>query len=222
MGVDMGPRHRQPTAGGFVWFLVILLVAFILIFIFGSWAARAQEAGQVVDMRPAAIAVVEWLGAAAVALANIGLALGIRWLKTRTGIDRSTLERIDAERLSDIIHHGINFTIAAAKTEVAKPDSRINKVELDNRFLSSVATYVNEAAPGILSNFTLREERLKEMILARMPAYFGEVAVAGGASPTITTSRVGEQMGVQAAPAVGGQPAPVVLPPASDTSGSTG
>jgi hypothetical protein len=222
MGVDMGPRHRQPSAGDIVWFLVILLVAFILLFIFGSWAARAQEAGQVVDMRPAAIALIEWIGSAALTVATAAGGLAMRWLAWRTKLDRSRLEEEYNRRIGDLIHRGIEFAITSAKTEVAKPDSPINKVVLDNWFLAQAASYVNQRAPELLGYFTVRPEALQEMILARMPAYFGEVAVAGGASPTITTSRVGEQMGVQAAPAVGGQPAPVVLPPASDTSGSTG
>jgi hypothetical protein len=219
----IGSPRRDPGSRAAVWVaFAVAIAAVVALFLLGLAAsAGAQEVG-VVDMRPAALALIEWLGAAAAAVATAGGAVFVRWLSWRTGLDRSMLEREYNARLNDIIHNGINFAIAAARTEVAKPDSAIQKVELNNWFLSAAATYVNQAAPALLQHFAIDASRLQEMILARMPAYSGEVPVQGGASPTLTTSRVGAAMGIPAAPAASGQPAPVVLPAASDSPATTG
>jgi hypothetical protein len=218
-----GHSRRAPGARAGVWVaLAVAFAAVVALFLLGSWAASAQEVGQTVDLRPAAMAVVEWLGALALTVASAAGALAVRWISMRTGLDHSMLEREYNARLNDIIHSGINFAIAAARTEVAKPDSPINKVELNNWFLTAAATYVNQAAPQLLAHFSITPERLQELILARMPGYFGEVHPLGGASPTLTTERVGEAMGIPAAPATSGQPAPVVLPATSDSTAATG
>jgi len=217
-----GHSRRSPGGRAAAWVaFAVAIAAVVALFLLGLAAsAGAQEVG-VVDMRPAALALVEWLGVTALAVAHAVAALGIRWISTRTGLDRSMLEREYAARLGDIIHSGINFAIAAGRTEVAKSGS-ISRLELNNWFLSAAATYVNQAAPQLLQHFAISDSRLQEMILARMPAYFGEVPVQGGASPTLTTERVGEAMGIPAAPATSGQPAPVVLPATSDSTAATG
>lgn len=207
--------HKGPSAGDKVIGLLVAGLAVLLLFLLGIWAVNAQEVaapgGVAVDLRPSALALIEMLGAAALAIANVAGVIFTRWMAAKTGLERSRLEAEYNARIGDIIHRGIEYAITTMKNEAAKPDSPITKVEFNNQFLGLVATYVNTGAKGLLDEMRVSEGRLLELIVARLPAYFADVPVQGGASATPTAASVGRQMDIPVAPPVSGQTAPPVV-----------
>lgn len=207
--------HKKPGARDAFAGLVVAIAAVVALFLLGVWAVSAQEVAApgagVADMRPAAVALIEWLGVAAGAVVNVAGFLFVRWLSVRSGLDRSRLEAEYSTRIGDLLHKGIEYAITTAKNEAAKSDSPITAVKLDNWFLGVAASYVNKRAPELLGYFKIDEQALQEMIIARMPAYFTEVPVTGGVVATPTAVTVGDKMGIPAAPANSGQPAPAVV-----------
>lgn len=206
--------HKGPSTSDKVVGLIVAGVAVLLLFLLGIWAANAQGAAPgaaVVDMRPAALSLIEIFGAAALAVANVAGVIFTRWMAAKTGLERSRLEAEYNTRLGDIIHRGIEYTITTMKNEAAKPDSPITQVKFDNQFLGLVASYVAQGAPELIRHFRVSEGRLLELIVARLPAYFADVPVQGGASATPTAASVGRQMDIPVAPPVSGQAAPPVV-----------
>lgn len=142
-------------------------------------------AAQTVDMRPAVSQVFDY---ALTALATVLTVLGgfaIRFVSSRIGLANSQLEADLASRLNDIIHRAIDYAKTTAQNEVNKPGSGISKVVVDNWFLSMAASYVNRSAPEIIKKFALSQQRIEEMIIARLPGY--EVPIQGGLPAPETT-----------------------------------
>lgn len=169
---------------------------------------------QTVDLRPAGNAVVEWLAGLLLLVLSTLAGVATNWLRVRTGLITSETEALAAARLNDIIHRGIDFAKISAQNEVNKPGSGLEAVKFDNYFISLAASYVVRSAPDILKRFTISQDRLLELIMARLPAYTPEVPVTGGVAATETTRAVNREMGVQTVRTTSAQPAPVAVPTA--------
>lgn len=188
------------TAVALLWAVVFLL--------FGSTVAEAQT----VDMRQPAVDVLTvvagLLGTALTALASVA----VRLVFAKFGLANSQYEQNLNDRLNDIIFKGIDFAFATAVNEVRKPGSGLEAVKFDNYFMSVAASYIAPRAGGILSKFKVTQEKLEEMIWARIPAYMQtapSVPVTGGAATPATVREVSREMGRGvSSPAT--QPEPVV------------
>lgn len=174
---------------------------------------------QTVDMRGPAIDVLTvvagFLGTALTALAGVG----VRLVMAKFGLANSQYEQNLNDRLNDIIHKGIDFALATAVNEVQKRGSGLEAVKFDNYFMSVAASYIAPRAAGILTKFKVSQEKLEEMIWARIPAYASigvPVPVTGGASTPATVKAVSREMGRPVTePAA--QPKPVVATDMKET-----
>lgn len=185
-------------------FMIAWALAFVL---FGSAAAEAQT----VDLRSPAVEVLTWLATLLTTVLIAVATIATRFLFAKFGLTNSQFEQNLNDRLNDIIHKGMDFALANAVNEVQKPGSGLEAVKFDNYFISMAASYVAERAPGILQRFTVSQQKLEEMIWARIPAYMQTVPITGGASKPETARAVEAVTGTKE-PA-----APVVVEPKRET-----
>jgi len=176
----------------------------------------APSLAQTVDLRTPAGEVVTYLfGMLATALTALA-SVAIRLVMVKVGMQNSALEQNLNDRLNDIIFKGMDFAQATAENEILKKGSGLEAVKFDNYFISLAASYVAERAPDILKKFTVTQEKLVEMIWARIPAYAQTVPVMGGASTPATGKAVAAVTGGPSIPARA-QPAPVIEQPKTET-----
>ena len=142
--------------------------------------AQPVLAQTVVDMRPAANAFIEWAAGALLTVLTVLGGFGLRFITAKIGLANSEFERSLNDRLNEIIHRGIDYAYTTAQNEVNKPGSGITEVKFDNWFMAMAATYVVRSAPEIIKKFNLTQERIEQLISARMPAYLANVPIAGG------------------------------------------
>lgn len=178
-------------------------------------AALAEPVvAQTVDMRGPAADVLTWvagvLGTALTVLASVA----VRFVMAKFGLANSQYEQNLNDRLNDIIHKGIDFAMATAMNEVQKPGSGLAAVKFDNYFMSVAASYIAPRAAGILAKFNVSQEKLEEMIWARIPAYMNIVPVTGGAATPATVKEVNRVTGSGGS---GDAVAPVVVEPRTET-----
>lgn len=189
----------------------VAAVLVAMIAVYGS-AAMAQT----VDMRGPATdiltGVAALLGTALTALASVA----VRLVFAKFGLANSQYEQNLNDRLNDIIHKGIDFAFATAINEVQKPGSGLAAVKFDNYFMSVAASYIAPRAGEIITKFKITQEKLEEMIWARIPAYMTQVPVTGGASTPATVKEVSREMGRPVTDPVA-QSAPVVVEPRTET-----
>lgn len=169
---------------------------------------------QTVDLRSPALEVVTWLfGLLATILSALGT-VAIRLVMSRTGFSNSQLEQNLNDRLNDIIFKGMDYALATAKNEVMKKGSGLEAVKFDNYFMSLAASYVAERAPQILKRFSVTQQKLEEMIWARIPAYVQTVPITGGATTSETAKQVAAVTG---GPEAATSTPPVVVQPKAET-----
>lgn len=155
---------------------------------------------QTIDVRPTAVTVLEMaLTALATVLTVVG-GVGIRVATNWVGLSNSRLEQSLQERLDFIIHQGFEYAKTAAVNEIMKDGSGLDRVKVDNWLMKTVGDYVMKAAPGILARFKINEERLRELVLARVPAHFALPAptsepVSGGVAATPITKDANAELG---------------------------
>lgn len=174
----------------------LLLIAAIVLTIGLIGYANAQT----VDMRPGAMATIDYIASAVGAVLTVLTGFGIRFLNARTGLLNSEMEASLSARLNDIIYRGIDYARLMAENEVQKPGSGLQQVRFDNIFVSWAASYVNNNAPGILKRFQITDARLFDMIAARIPGYAAPsvaVPVTGAVPQTGIVSEVARQVPTQ-------------------------
>lgn len=146
---------------------LLLLFAGLLTLFAILYSAHAQT----VDMRPTALATIDYVATALGVVLTTLAGFGIRFLNARTGLLTTETEHNLALRLNDVIYRAIDYARIMAENEVKKPGSGLTEVKFDNIFVSWAASYVNNNAPGILARFQITDARLFDMIAARLPGY---------------------------------------------------
>jgi hypothetical protein len=205
--VKMGSFIRRHWAG--IVAVTLLIVVALVVNVTGAHA-------QTVDMRQPAVDVLTvvagLLGTALTALAGVA----VRLVFAKFGLANSQYEQNLNDRLNDIIYKGIDFAFATAVNEVQKKGSGLEAVKFDNYFMSVAASYIAPRAAGILSKFTVTQEKLEEMIWARIPSYMQTVPVTGGAKTPETVKAVSREMGRDVSSPTA-QPAPVIATDMKET-----
>lgn len=182
------------------------VTAAAVLMVIGTIAASAQT----VDMRQPAVDVLTWVGGFLGTALTVLASVAVRFVFAKFGLANSQYEQNLNDRLNDIIHKGIDFAMATAINEVQKPGSGLAEVKFDNYFMSVAASYIAPRAAGILAKFNVSQEKLEEMIWARIPAYAQIIPVTGGASTPATVKAVSREIGRPVTePAT--QPPPVVV-----------
>lgn len=145
-------------------FYIMLAALAVLLFVVGIGPAFAQEAtGGVIDFSPIinelALAVATVASAALLYLAK----LGRDWFKARTGVEL----QISDEQMRAVLDKAIQYGIALAVGRLSGKAT----LTVANAQVAQIANYVIAAVPGALKNFGITEERLQDMIRARLIAW---------------------------------------------------
>jgi len=155
--------------------LVAIFAAIAILFCYPAFAQEAAtpaaESGGVIDFTPIlnelALAVATVASAALLYLAK----LGRDWFKARTGVEL----QISDEQMRAVLDKAIQYGIALA---VGRLGNRA-QLAVSNAQVAQIANYVIAAVPGALKNFGITEERLQDMIRARLIAWTdGKAGVA--------------------------------------------
>jgi len=101
------------------------------------------------------------LPAVFVAVQKIG-DIGFSWLRTKTPFYFLVPEEKVREAVENAIHFGVNFAVQKAK------DSGALAVKTDSAFVITALEYVKEAVPQALQRFGITDERLADMVRARI------------------------------------------------------
>tara|TARA_R110000772_G_scaffold66361_1_gene147798 strand:- start:5547 stop:5903 length:357 start_codon:yes stop_codon:yes gene_type:complete len=83
------------------------------------------------------------------------------WLKTKTPFGFLISETAVKETLQEAIQFGVDFAVVKAKESSAR-------VEVDNAFLLNAIKYVKDSVPDALKRFNITDERLADMVRARI------------------------------------------------------
>lgn len=160
----------------------LLAAAVGALLILACYPALAQEAtGGVIDFSPIlnelALAVATVASAALLYLAK----LARDWFKAKTGVEL----QISDEQMRAVLDKAIQYGIALA---VGRLGSKAT-LTVGNAQVAQIANYVIAAVPGALKNFGITEERLQDMIRARLVAWTEgktkvEIEPATPAAPT--------------------------------------
>lgn len=154
-------------------FLAVFLMAFGVALL--PLLLSAPAWAQTVDVRPLAGSTLEWVATTLAGVLTVLAGFGVRFVSSKIGLANSDLEASLNARLNEIIHRGIDAAYMRALSEVNNPSSGLQAVKVDNIFIGWVFDYVSKAAPGILAKFNAHD-RLRDMILARIPNYMPQLA----------------------------------------------
>jgi hypothetical protein len=122
-----------------------------------------------IDFTPLAVQGLDILQMAALVLGGILTKFAVSWLSTATGLKNAEMERVLADQANAILNRAISMAYAAALAKVNDPNSPIKKVEFDNVFINMAVNYALTSMPGIIAKFGLTEQRIRDMIIARLP-----------------------------------------------------
>jgi hypothetical protein len=87
--------------------------------------------------------------------------IALAWLRTKTPFGYMIPEEVVAENLKSAIDFGVKFaTVKAKETNL--------KVEFDNVFIQNAVTYVKDSVPDALERFNIDDQRLADMVKARL------------------------------------------------------
>jgi hypothetical protein len=175
------------------------LVAMVLL----GGAAWAQST---VDVRPTAVAVIDWIGGAATIVGGVVAGFLVRFLNSRAALLNAQQEAALVDQLRGIIGRGIQYAMTLAKSEVSKEGSGLARITVDNWFIKVAADYAQEAAPGILKRFYPDPEKmrrkLEDMVIATIPDYF-PVGVTANTTPAVAGGLTATPIAAAATQAVG-------------------
>ncbi len=134
------------------------------------------------DLTPLVSPLLQVLAVVASGAATALLGLGIGWVKKKTNLADAEFESVLADRANDIVNRGIQYAITAMENEAKKPGSSITTVRVDNVFMRIALDYIVRAMPGIIEQFGLTPDRIREMIMARIGDYSGLIKTEGAAA----------------------------------------
>ncbi len=170
-------------------FMVSLAISFILASPVLAQVA-AQAAGGGVDFTPVANTMITTVGSALGVAATIVAGFLVQFLFSKAKLNDSQLEQLMVARLNDILLKAIDFGEAWMKAQVADPSSPIKHLTFNNLVLDVMARYAVASAPEIIAKFKLTDDRIKDMIKARIAPYLAAPKVDGGELKTITAGDV--------------------------------
>lgn len=114
-----------------------------------------------VDFTDTVLYIISILVPAAFAVANYAAKTLVAWLSTKTPFAFLIPEEKVAKALQDAIKYGVQYANQRAKEEKIV-------VEFDNEFIANAATYVKDSVPDALKRFGITDERLADMVRARL------------------------------------------------------
>lgn len=112
----------------------------------------------------------------------------VRWFASKTGLQDSEFEHLAAARVNDILHRGIEYAEGWAKAQISDPKSQIRHVQFDNFFLEQAVKYAVRSMPDLIGYFKLTEDRIADMIRARINGFI-DVPEANSNALSLMTSR---------------------------------
>lgn len=126
------------------------------------------------DLSPLAVQAIDIVQLAAVTLGGVLVTFAVRWLSAATGVNNAQLEALLVSQANTILHRAIGFAHAAALAKINDPNNPMKHVEFDNVFIQMAANYAMRSMPDIIRKLGLTEERIRQLIIARLPDYINE------------------------------------------------
>lgn len=145
-----------------------------------------------VDFSPLANNLINAFVVVATVAAGILTKFGSSFLASKTKMNDAAFEALIADRLNAILLKAIDYAEIHMKAEVADPKSAIRDVRIDNFFVRTAVDYAIRSAPDIISYFKLTNERIADLIRARLNPYVpapiadsGSIVAIGMAPPAV-------------------------------------
>lgn len=88
------------------------------------------------------------------------------WLNSKTVLTQTEIDDHLADRINEMAHRGIAY----AKTIAAEKFGKID-IPVDNWFLNMAAEYAMRSIPDTVKKYNIGEDRMIEIIKARLPEY---------------------------------------------------
>jgi hypothetical protein len=167
-----------------------MIAAFLLAMTFSFMLCApvfAQVAsGGGVDFTPVANTLITTVGSGLGVAFTVVAGFLMQFLFAKAKLNDAQLQQLMASRLNEIILKGIDFGEAWLKAQVADPSSPIKHMTFNNLVLDVMARYVVASAPEIIAKFKLTDDRIKDMIKARVAPYLVTPVPDSGELKTIT------------------------------------
>ncbi len=146
--------------------LRILAVSAVFITV-GSPAFAADG----LDVTPVVTQVVDFVFIGLGVAAGVLVKFAVGWLSAKAKVEDQAFKALATERVNQILYHAIEYTEAYIKSEIAKPDSPLRNVQINNFFVKTAAQYaisVMSGKGGLKEVFGLTEDDIKDRILTRL------------------------------------------------------
>lgn len=142
---------------------IVLSIVVVLAALCGSAMAQGIDVNPVLTTVIVPLAVTVLSG-----VASAVLALGYSWLKVKWGVD---IEAHHRAALHSAIVSGINLAVSKVGSL-----GRVPEIPVSNPFKRMALDYVLKSVPDAIKKFNLTEEKIEQMILAKIPQVIGETA----------------------------------------------
>jgi hypothetical protein len=138
-----------------------------------------------VDFSPLAMQVITIASLALTAIAGWLAKFAVGWLASKTRINDSEAERLLADRVGDILNKSVDYAESWAKAQVADPVSPLKHVQIDNFFVAQATKYAMNSMPDLIKYFGLTENRINDMVRARLAPIMGDPKADSGSVPHV-------------------------------------
>lgn len=170
----MRSMHFHFDPAFLAWRIAVLVIALL----WSAGAPHAQPANDVVDVGPAAVALIDWL---APVLVTVFVLVG-GWLIVKVasllGLKISAMQRA-------VIDHGLDRAIGYAIAKFGERAKGGIPVQMKNEAIAVAAEYAVRAVPGALKHFGKGRDDLADMIESRLE---GLLVDPDAPSPTVRAS----------------------------------
>jgi len=181
----MTPHHRiLATFGG------SLTASFLagVILLCAVHPAFAQAVTNTVDVAPVLSNVLNTVAMVLTVGAGVLGTFVARFVASKTRVNDAAMEKLMADRVSDILVRAIDYAHTVAAAEVTNPNSQFTKIQFDNWFVAQAAGYAARSMPDLIKYFKLTPDRIADMVRSRLASYIAvPVANSGTLAPAGVT-----------------------------------
>jgi len=170
----------------FAFAFAFIFAAALFTPIFGDVAAHAAgvQLAQTVDFSPLANNAITAAITVLTIAAGVVSKFAVSFLASKTRLTDSTFEKLMADRVNDILMRAIDHADMWMKAQVADPQSSIREVRIDNMFIRIAVEYALRSMPDLIKYFGLTQQRIEDMIKARLNSFTDTPTVNSGIVPT--------------------------------------
>lgn len=152
----------------------------------------AQVAQQGVDFTPVANNLITTFAGVITVAATVISGFLIKFLSSRAGVNNTQLELLVQQQVDHFIVMSVQYGEAWLKAQVADPASPIKHLTFNSLVLDVMLGYFKSSAAGIIAKQRERfsDDRIRQMITARVSPLLKPPVVNGGELQTVTNDAV--------------------------------